>query len=219
MILHEYAHILHVLRYLIVTTTTTMATYVEIGVGLGVTSIFMSRHPLLTHVYGVKRFHENPPPHDEAELYRQRLQGKGEIHWMTPHPNNSTLLAELSELQTQLDGKPIDILFLANHHHPTVTSVKEDFELYAPLVADGGFIVFDNFLNTQTTPDVRQAIMELIRDGEIHLEQYEIIGSVHNSMGAGPVSWMGCDDPYISYDWQSIASNEFIIRKRSVPIA
>ena len=53
--------------------------------------------------------------------------------------------------------------------------------------------------------------MNLIRDGEISLEKYDVMGSVQNIMGAGPVF---VDDPFF-YDWQSVASNEYVMRKRA----
>lgn len=87
--------------------------------------------------------------------------------------------------------------------------VKDDFALYTPLVAVGVFFVFDDFTDTSMSSGVREAVMNMIRDGDISLERYEIIGSVKNVMGAGPAF---VEDNFF-YDWQGVMSNEFVLRK------
>lgn len=196
---HDYVHILHVLRYYI---TKNVATYVEIGAWKGGTSIFMSRHPLETNVVGIDGFFFDRQ-REEAEQYRQHLQGNGTIHWI----KSDSKLA-IPELEKQLNGKEIDILFIDGDH--SLKGAKKDYELYEPLVADGGFIVFDDFLDTKASGGVRVAVMELIRDGVINLEKFDVMGSVANIMGAGPVF---VNNEFF-YDWQSVASNEYVIRKR-----
>ena len=115
----------------------------------------------------------------------------------------------IPDLQKQLNGREIDILFIDGDHSEFGT--RKDFELYSPLVANGGFVVFDDFMDTSYSGGVREAVMNLIRDGEISLEKYDVMGSVQNVMGAGPVF---VDDPFF-YDWQNIASNEYVLRKRT----
>ena len=198
---HDYVHILHVLRDFVFKPT---ANFVEIGIWKGGTSIFMSRHPLDTNIFGIDVFAYDRQQ-VEAEQYRQHLQGNGSITW-----SKSDSKFAIPELQTWLNGAEIDILFIDGDH--TLEGVKKDFELYAPLVANGGYIVFDDFLDTKSSEGVRKAIMELIRDGLVSLENFDIIGSVENVMGAGRVK----DDDKFCYDWQNITSNEFIIRKHAL---
>ncbi len=195
---HEYPHILHVLRSCI---SASHAIYVEIGVWKGATSIFMSRHPLLTDIIGIDGFFFDGQ-RNEAEGYRKALQGNGTIHWLKNYSTKA-----LPDLQLQLNGKEIDILFIDGDH--STQGVKDDFALYAPLVAVGGFVVFDDFTDTSMSSGVREAVMNMIRDGEISLERYEIIGSVENVMGAGPAF---VEDNFF-YDWQGVMSNEFVLRK------
>ena len=196
---HNYVHILHVLRSYI---TTPNATYVEIGVWKGGTSIFMSQHPMHTDVIGIDGFFYDRQ-REEAEQFRQRLQGQGDIQWL----KSDSKLA-IPELKRLLHGRKIDIMFIDGDH--SVKGARTDFELYTPLVADGGFVVLDDFMDTTFSGGVREAVMHLIRDGVICLEHYDIIGAVSNSMGAGPVF---VDNDYF-YDWQNVSSNEFILRKR-----
>ena len=197
---HNYVHILHVLRSLIDKPN---ATYVEIGVWKGGTSIFMSRHPLHTNVIGIDGFFFDHQL-DEAKQFCQRLHGHGDIHLMKSDSRKA-----IPDLQKQLNGREIDILFIDGDHSEFGT--RKDFELYSPLVANGGFVVFDDFMDTSYSGGVREAIMNLIRDGEISLEKYDVMGSVQNVMGAGPVF---VDDPFF-YDWQNVASNEYVLRKRT----
>jgi predicted O-methyltransferase YrrM len=198
---HNYAHILHVLRPFI-STTTGNATFLEIGVWKGATSILMSRHPLQTNVIGIDGFFFERQLR-EAEQYRKRLQGTGSIDWI-----QSDSKFAVPEVKKLLNGKEIDILFIDGDH--SVFCTTTDFDVYMPLVANGGFIVFDDFLDTRTSSGVRETIMQLIRDGEINLEDYDVFGVVPNVMGAGMI----VKENKNFFDWQDELSNEFIIRKR-----
>jgi hypothetical protein len=162
----------------------------------------MSRHPLTTNVIGIDTFSLNQQ-WEEADQFRQRLKGHGDIHWI----KNDSKWA-IPDLQRQLNGKEIDILFIDGDH--SVESVRMDFQLYTPFVSRGGFVVFDDFMDSSDGAGVREAVMQLIRDGEINMDVYDIIGSVPNIIGAGPIL---VNDPFY-YDWQNISSNEYIIRKR-----
>ena len=195
---HEYVHILDVLRSFV---PRHQCTYVEIGVWKGATSIFMSRHAQHTDVIGIDPF-AYERQREEAEGYRKALQGNGTIHWIKSYSSSA-----IPELQQQLNGKEIDILFIDGAHDEM--NVRIDFELYVPLVSIGGFIVFDDFLDTGYSDGVRLSIMKLIEEGQINMERYDIIGSVPN-LGAGPV-WVK-DEAF--YDWQRLCSNEFVLRKR-----
>jgi predicted O-methyltransferase YrrM len=197
---HNYVHILHVLRPLITKPT---ATFLEIGVWKGATSILMSRHPLETNVVGIDGFFFERQL-KEAEQYRDKLRGTGSIDWL--QSDSKLAIPEVTKL---LNGKEIDILFIDGDH--SVGGATADYELYLPLVASGGFIVFDDFFDTRTSSGVRETIMNLIRDGEINLEKYEVFGAVPNVMGAGMVF---IDDKYF-FDWQNELSNEFVMRKHA----
>ena len=177
------------------------AMYVEIGVWKGATSIFMSRHSRSTNVIGIDPFELNHQ-HDEADAYRNALCGNGTIHWIKSYSS-----AALPMLQQQLNGTMIDILFIDGAHDEK--NVRIDFELYSPLVSEGGFIVFDDFLDTEYSGGVRLMIMKLIDEGQISLDMYDVVGIVRNR-GAGPV-WVKDD---FFYDWQALSSNEYVLRKR-----
>lgn len=202
-IFHEYVHILYVLRFFV---QRPIATYVELGVWKGGSSLLMSRHPLSTNVIGIDGFFHQGQ-HNEAEGYRKALQGNGTISWIKGDSKRA-----VPDLQKKLQGNEIDILFIDGDH--SVGGVLADFRLYAPLVAEGGFIVFDDFMDSKMSAGVRIAVMTLIRYGEIDLNSYDIFGSVQNVEGAGLFSLQ--NESF--FDWQSIASNEFVIRKRMLTV-
>ena len=199
--LHDYVHLVHVLRSSLIPARAT-ATYVEIGVWKGATSLFMSRHPQATNVVGIDTF-PLPKQREEAEAYRRVLQGNGTIHWIQKDSRNA-----MQELQARLNGSQIDILLIDGDR--SEHGVRSDFERYMPLVSEGGFIVFDDFLESQQAAGVRYAVLRLIQQGRINQNDYNIIGSVENVEGAGPV--MMKNDHV--YEWQTMASNEFVIQKR-----
>ena len=198
---HDYVHLVHVLRSSLVPART-MATYVEIGVWKGATSIFMSRHPQATKVVGIDGFFFEKQ-REEAEGYRKALQGNVSIQWI-----KSDSRIAVPELQTRLNGSTIDILLIDGDH--SEPGARTDFERYMPLVSHGGYIVFDDFFDYQFSAGVRFAVLRMIQEGRINLNDFDIFGSVENIEGAGPVFVK--DDNF--YDWQKLASNEFILRKR-----
>jgi len=92
-----------------------------------------------------------------------------------------------------------------------------DFKLYESLLAKGGFIVFDDFMDTGWEDGVRKGTIKLIHDDVIDVEKFNIIGVLPNKVGAK--SWFQKDDALYyqkkkKYAWQNVTSNEFVIQKR-----
>jgi hypothetical protein len=93
-------------------------------------------------------------------------------------------------------GVSIDILFIDGDHR--YAAVLTDFLLYEPLVAQGGFIVFDDYFDAQYSPDVFFAVNDLATrlatDG-----RFEILGAIPDLQNCCPSPSPG---------------NEFIIYKK-----
>lgn len=53
----------------------------------------------------------------------------------------------LDRLRRELAGRPIDLLFIDGDH--TYKGVRQDFEMYSPLVRPGGLIAFHDIINRQ----------------------------------------------------------------------
>lgn len=58
---------------------------------------------------------------------------------------DSHLQSTLSEVEALLEGRPLDLLFIDGDH--SYEGVKRDFELYSPLVAPDGLIVFHDIVD------------------------------------------------------------------------
>jgi cephalosporin hydroxylase len=89
----------------------------------------------------------------------------------------------------------IDILFIDGDH--SYQGVINDFLLYEELVKKGGYIVFDDYNDSQHSPEVKTAV-----DGIIPTitHNYDIICTLPNIYNARP-------------DWLK-DGNDFIIRKK-----
>ena len=75
----------------------------------------------------------------------------------------------------------IDILFIDGDH--SLNGVIADYNLYKDLVNIGGYIVFDDYYDNVHSPDVKIALDEIILP---NLVDYEIIGTLENTLGAYP---------------------------------
>lgn len=195
---HEYVHIAYTLRDYV---SSPSAVYVEIGVWKGATSIMMSRHPKLTNVIGIDMLafeHQR----DEVDAFSHALRGNGTIDVIGSKSGKA-----LPALQELLNGRGIDILMIDGDHR--VQGAKSDFQLYSPLVNPGGFICFDDVMDSTHSDGVRLAVMQFIREGVINPHDYNVIGVVENVVGAEPI-WKKN-----FFDWQIVASNEFILQKAS----
>ena len=91
----------------------------------------------------------------------------------------------------------IDILFIDGDH--SYNAVIEDFENYKDFVNQGGYIVFDDYIDPVHSPDVVYAVNKIANS--LDKEEYEIIGSLNYEL----LSETNC--PNLG------GSNEFILRK------
>jgi cephalosporin hydroxylase len=89
----------------------------------------------------------------------------------------------------------IDILFIDGDH--SYQGVVNDFLLYEGLVKVGGYVVFDDYNDSQHSPEVKTAVDNMI---PTIVDRYEIVGTLPNTFNARP-------------DWLK-DGNGFIIRKK-----
>lgn len=79
---------------------------------------------------------------DEDERVFERYAGdRQEIHFIRADSHEASTRARLEEI---LRGRPIELLMIDGDH--TYEGVKQDFEMYAPLVAAGCPVVFHDIL-------------------------------------------------------------------------
>lgn len=76
---------------------------------------------------------------------------------------------------TALAGEPLDLLFIDGDH--SRAGVRGDYDLYAPLVKAGGFVVFHD-IDPQHghTKEPRDVYLDVLR--ETHAQHFEIIDTV-----------------------------------------
>jgi cephalosporin hydroxylase len=91
----------------------------------------------------------------------------------------------------------VDILFIDGDHK--YQAVVDDFNNYQNLVNNGGYIVFDDYLDKVHSPDVYFAVNDIINS--LDNEKYEIIGSLSYEL------LKKTNNPQLQ------SSNEFIIKK------
>jgi predicted O-methyltransferase YrrM len=91
---------------------------------------------------------------------------------------NSQIIETVNKLKEIVDT--IDVLFIDGDH--SYTGVVNDFQLYSPLVKNGGYVVFDDYNDHKFSPEVKKAVDDLLID----LNGYEIIGTIPNTLKARP---------------------------------
>ena len=74
----------------------------------------------------------------------------------------------------------IDILFIDGGH--SKEDVMNDFNLYHNMVVPGGYIVFDDYNDSEYSPEVKPTVDEIVKN----TSEYEVIGAIENTLGARP---------------------------------
>jgi predicted O-methyltransferase YrrM len=182
---HHHFHILYDLRSSI---SKEVINYVEIGAYCGASSCLMLNHPQQVNVTsidigtftpgGVNTIHQNVEKfklnHNKFELI------VGDSH---SSETLNTLKSKVSE---------IDILYIDGEH--SYSSVIQDFNDYKDLVVSGGYIVFDDYLDTNM--QVKPAVDDIIN---LLNNEFEVIGCINNTFSARPSDF--------------IYNNDFILKK------
>lgn len=109
---------------------------------------------------------ENVNKHNQHNNFYKYIKGDS---------RNPTTLNKVKEIMNE-----VDILFIDGDH--TYNAVFEDFKLYSTIVKSGGYIVFDDYNDSEFSPNVKLAVNDIIKN----LNGYEVIGTLENIFGARP---------------------------------
>lgn len=194
---HEYTHILYDLRTIL--GEKKIINYLEIGSYVGSSSSLILHHNFKSNIYCIDPLNLNPKHYNgrfsQEDTLNKNLKNNNinnnKIVIYKNLSNDKNLLNKIKDLK-------IDILFIDGCHK--YQSVINDFNNYKDKVNKGGFIVFDDYLDYQYSPEVKKAVDYILENFKI--DEYEIIGSIKNIQNA---LMLGITNNY---------SNEFILYKK-----
>lgn len=175
---HHHTHILYDLRSLLGDN----CVYVEIGSYCGASAALMLQHPKKTFVHCIDPL-TLPPSHykgtaSQEETIKRNLEafrGENEYKLWKGLSQSPRILNNMKDIA-------IDILFIDGDH--SYEAVWRDFKNYQQFVKSGGFIVFDDYLDSLYSPQVRLAVDDIVKHIKEKNLPYEIIGSLPNHQKA-----------------------------------
>jgi hypothetical protein len=157
--------------------------YVEIGAYAGGSSCLMLQR-LNTTIVSI----DLGEPIPKGVVFENVINYKNNNNYYKYIQGNSQIIETKNEVIGALNNSrvlgysnKIDLLFIDGDH--SFDGVIADFNMYSDLVAIGGYIVFDDYYDDVHSPDVKKALDEIILP---NLVDYEIIGTLENSLGAYP---------------------------------
>jgi predicted O-methyltransferase YrrM len=149
--------------------------YVEIGCYAGGSASLVSQRKN-TNIFSIDLGNPIPPEIPIRNVNNFNIYNNQYEYIM----GNSQEISTLEKLKTFINE--IDVLFIDGDH--TSIGVKNDFELYSPMVKNGGYIIFDDYNDHQFSPEVKPTVDNIIST----LDGYEIIGTIPNTFKARPES-------------------------------
>jgi len=150
-------------------------TYVEIGSYAGGSASLMSSHPKVKKVISIdiagpsmnNNWHKTM---DICIRNVQKFKHDGCFYqYIEGDSASQTTIQKLKETVSE-----IDILFIDGNHN--YNYVINDFNNYKDFVKKGGYIIFDDYMDFQYSPEVHPAVNDIVKN--ISVDEYEIIGSL-----------------------------------------
>ena len=173
---HAQIHILYDLRTVLGPEP---KTYLEIGTYCGASASLLLSHPYPTTVICVDPMNLDPSHYRGSLPQRETIEKNISVYpnsdQVTLHQNLSNDPKLIEELQAE--NLQIDLLFIDGDHR--YDAVLSDFHLFAPFVASGGFIVFDDYYDQAHSPEVRPAVNDLVKT-LLEDKIYSIFGPIPN---------------------------------------
>lgn len=170
------------------------ATYVEIGAYSGASACLMLSHEMETNVISI----DIGTPIPKEIVFENVSRFRKESNSFKYIEGDSTKEETVSKLLQELGDTQIDILFIDGDH--SYNGVIRDFELYSKYVSNGGYIIFDDYLDKEYSPDVKLAVDDIVRT-RLN-DNFYIVGCIENIFRAKPIELSN--------------SNCFIIQKKPI---
>jgi len=178
-----FHHHYHILFDIAETFKNKKINYVEIGAYAGGSSCLMLQRPN-TNIISI----DLGEPIPKVVVFENVLNYKNSNNNYKYIEGNSQIIETKIQVIDALNNSTalgysntIDILFIDGDH--SLNGVIADFNMYSDLVVVGGYIIFDDYYDNVHSPDVKVALDEIILP---NLVDYEIIGTLENTLGAYP---------------------------------
>jgi predicted O-methyltransferase YrrM len=166
-------------------------TYLEIGAFAGGSAALMSSHPKVKKVVSI----DLGEPINKSIPISNVLKFKHNDCVYEYIQGDSTDKETINNLKNITSD--VDILFIDGNH--SYNWVIQDFHNYVGFVKNNGYIIFDDYQDSQYSPEVKLAVNDLIKT--LGNEKFEILGSLEYDLISKT------NIPELS------SSNEFILRK------
>jgi len=166
-------------------------TYLEIGAFAGGSASLIASHPKVTKVISI----DLGVPIDKSIPMSNVLKFKHNNCNYEYIQGDSTDKETINTLKNITSN--VDILFIDGNH--SYDWVIQDFNNYVGFVKNNGYIIFDDYQDSQYSPDVKLAVNDLIKT--LDTKKFEILGSLEYDLISKT------NIPELT------SSNEFILRK------
>ena len=165
--------------------------YLEIGTFAGASASLISLNPKIKEVYSIDI--GNPV---NKEIPIKNVNKFKHSNCLYEYIQGDSQNSEIINYVYNKIGK-VDLLFIDGDH--SYNAVINDFNNYKNLVSYGGFIVFDDYLDSFHSPQVFRAVNDIVKG--LDTNEYEVIGSLKYDLISKT------NTPNLP------SSNEFILRK------
>lgn len=190
---HEHYFILY---YLLDKLNIDYVKYLEVGLWDGASFFYMTQNPKVKEVVGIdiqirRGFYDNLQKYKRDDIICDIIQ----------HDSTD------KDIVNKLNGK-YDIIFIDGDHN--YFSILKDIEIYKDLVSEGGYLVFDDYMD-RYSPDVKRAIDHYLNQGILQ-EDFEIIGSLPQHI---PIYYdYKMENRQVIKNYESLGTlNNFILKK------
>ena len=162
---HNHTHIL----YDIATLLDKKITYLEIGAYHGSSAALMASHPSVEKVVSIDTgiiF----TPEEVIDNVKQFKHKECKYSYLQGNSDSKEVLKIVNEKFAK-----IDILFIDADH--SYNAVIADYNNYKHLVSSGGVIVFDDYRDSEYSPQVRPAV-DFLAEKKFAADGFKVIGSL-----------------------------------------
>ena len=168
---HHHIHILYSLRDLL---NKDEATYTEIGTFNGGSICLMLQNPLKSNIISIDPFHLDKTNISIVENNIKKFNKFGyNVNLTKKFSNDMDHIKELNQTNFKTD-----ILFIDGDH--SYDAVISDFKNFNEFIDINGFIVFDDYHDSEHSPDVKRAVDDIVIMIKEQNLPFEIIGSMPN---------------------------------------